>query len=228
MRCPVVVSRTPINFTALKVKDENGVETWLTSLGTMRVLVIEDVVWFVGKDMAQLLGYVKPRNAIAKHVDPIDKKVAPINSGGGIQQTLLINELGVKFLIMHSTKPVVKPLQLALLESTQVALKDLLLSLNDKDLDKETKAVYVAQFNDNSVKIGVSQNVDNRLSDIQRDTRLTLINRWNTDQVEKMKAFEIEKQAHEYFSLHRIHGEFFDVFYLDACEKVKEFYKKLS
>lgn len=46
--------------------------------GTIRVSVINSEPWFVGKDVAEVLGYAKPRNAIAAHVDGKDKKDAPI------------------------------------------------------------------------------------------------------------------------------------------------------
>lgn len=36
-------------------------------LGSIRTIEIDSVVWFVGKDVATILGYAKPRNAIAAH-----------------------------------------------------------------------------------------------------------------------------------------------------------------
>lgn len=40
--------------------------------GTIRTVVINDDPYFVGKDVAVALGYAKPQNAIAKHVDEDD------------------------------------------------------------------------------------------------------------------------------------------------------------
>lgn len=42
-------------------------------LGEVRVVTIEDEPWFVGKDVAELLGYSNPRKAIGDHVDDEDK-----------------------------------------------------------------------------------------------------------------------------------------------------------
>lgn len=42
--------------------------------GQVRVLEINREPWLVGKDVAEALGYAKPRNAIATHVDNEDKK----------------------------------------------------------------------------------------------------------------------------------------------------------
>lgn len=41
---------------------------------TVRTLLIDNEPWFVGNDIANILGYSKARNAIAAHVDDDDKK----------------------------------------------------------------------------------------------------------------------------------------------------------
>ncbi|MCT3071627.1 phage antirepressor [Leuconostoc citreum] len=69
----------------------------------VRTVIIEDEAWFVGKDVAEALGYSKARNAISTHVDSDDKKDAPIQGPlGGTQKTTLINESGVYSLIFGS------------------------------------------------------------------------------------------------------------------------------
>lgn len=69
----------------------------------VRILEIEDKPYFVGKDVAEILGYAKARNAIAKHVDDEDKKDAPIQGTlGGTQQMTIINESGLYSLIFSS------------------------------------------------------------------------------------------------------------------------------
>lgn len=68
-----------------------------------------DEPWFVGKDVAQALGYVKARNAIATHVLEDDKKDAPIQGDlGGTQQMTIINESGLYALIFGSKLPSAK------------------------------------------------------------------------------------------------------------------------
>lgn len=62
--------------------------------------------WFVGKDVASVLGYAKTRNAIATHVDDDDKKDAPIQGAlGGEQNMTIINESGLYSLILSSKLP---------------------------------------------------------------------------------------------------------------------------
>ena len=64
---------------------------------------------FVGKDVAKALGYSKPRNAIAMHVDEDDAlKWGLIDSKGRKQQAIVINESGLYSLILSSKLPQAK------------------------------------------------------------------------------------------------------------------------
>lgn len=77
--------------------------------GDIRMLVINCVPWFVGKDVAEILGYAKARNAIAAHVDDEDKKDAPIQGVlGGKQNVTIINESGLYSLVLSSKLPSAK------------------------------------------------------------------------------------------------------------------------
>lgn len=72
----------------------------------MRTLPIQNDPWFAGKDVAQVLDYAKPQNAIGVHVDNEDKKVAPIQgTPGGTQEMTIINESGLYSLILSSKLP---------------------------------------------------------------------------------------------------------------------------
>ena len=65
--------------------------------------------FFVGKDVAQALGYAKSRNALAAHVDDEDKKDALIQGPlGGTQKTIIINESGLYSLVLSSKLPQAK------------------------------------------------------------------------------------------------------------------------
>lgn len=69
----------------------------------VRTLLINDEPWFVGKDVAQILGYSNPRDALSKHVDDEDKNSVAIRDGnkGNPNQTV-INESGVYALVFSS------------------------------------------------------------------------------------------------------------------------------
>lgn len=63
----------------------------------------------MGKDVAEALGYIKARNAIAIHVDAEDKKEAPIQGDlGGTQTMIIINESGLYSLVLSSKLPAAK------------------------------------------------------------------------------------------------------------------------
>lgn len=69
----------------------------------VRTQVINDEPWFVGKDVAEVLGYAKPLNAIATHVDEDDSlKQGLVDSLGREQQTIFINESGMYALVFGS------------------------------------------------------------------------------------------------------------------------------
>lgn len=70
---------------------------------SIKSLVINNEPWFVGKDVAEALGYAKPLNAIAQHVDNDDSlKRGLTDSLGRLQKTIFINESGLYSLILSS------------------------------------------------------------------------------------------------------------------------------
>ena len=77
--------------------------------GTIRTTEINGEPFFVGKDVAQALGYEKPRNAIAQHVDPDDAlKQGLTDSLGREQEAIFISESGVYALVFSSKLPKAK------------------------------------------------------------------------------------------------------------------------
>lgn len=76
----------------------------------VRSLSINNEPYFVGKDVAEILGYKNPRDAISKHVDEDDKLdgVAIHDSIGREQKPILINESGLYSLVLSSKLPSAK------------------------------------------------------------------------------------------------------------------------
>ena len=70
-------------------------------------MVINNESWFVGKDVAMMLGYVFPRRALYNHVDEEDKTTVLIQHPGSNykSKTMLINESGLNALILSSKLP---------------------------------------------------------------------------------------------------------------------------
>ena len=66
-------------------------------------------VWFQAKQVSQILGYKKTRNAIKKHVREKYKKEAPLQGPlGGEQKCTIINEAGFYELVFKSRLPAAK------------------------------------------------------------------------------------------------------------------------
>ena len=88
----------------------DGIKTFTNKeFGTVRTIVKDGEPWFFGKDVAEILGYTKARNAIARHVDDDDKKDAPFQGVLGGKQTMtIINESGLYSLILGSKLPKAK------------------------------------------------------------------------------------------------------------------------
>ena len=63
--------------------------------------------WFIGKDVATLLGYSNTRDALRKHVDEEDKTTVAIRDTGSNYQsmTVIVNESGLYSLILSSKLP---------------------------------------------------------------------------------------------------------------------------
>ena len=59
-------------------------------------------IWFLGKDIANILGYSDTDQAIRKHVDDEDKYKGPVETTGGLQQSFYINESGFYSLVLSS------------------------------------------------------------------------------------------------------------------------------
>lgn len=75
--------------------------------GEIRTVVKDGEPWFVGKDVAEILGYSNPRKAVIDHVDEEDKMdgVTIRDSIGRKQIPVLINESGLYSLILSSKQP---------------------------------------------------------------------------------------------------------------------------
>ena len=76
--------------------------------GEVRTMVINDEPWFVGKDVAEVLGYLNPQKAIRDHVDDEDRLGERIVLSGQNRMTIFINESGLYSLILSSKLPQAK------------------------------------------------------------------------------------------------------------------------
>lgn len=72
--------------------------------GSIRTLMINDEPYFVGKDVAEILGYTNPQKAIRDHIDEEDKTLNESFTVNGTKG-ILINESGLYSLILSSKMP---------------------------------------------------------------------------------------------------------------------------
>jgi len=75
---------------------------------SIRMKMIDDKPWFVAKDVCEILGLIKYRDALS-HVDDEDKRVSiVVDTLGGPQSMTAVNESGFYALIFQSRKPQAK------------------------------------------------------------------------------------------------------------------------
>jgi hypothetical protein len=70
--------------------------------GMVRTIIKDGEPYFVGKDVASILGYTAERNAIAAHVDEEDKLTHRFSASGQNREMTIINESGLYSLILSS------------------------------------------------------------------------------------------------------------------------------
>lgn len=92
--------------------DENVVKDYRIfdnpEFGSIHTVVVDGKPYFVGKDVAKILGYANFSDAIKKHIDEEDKGVAICDTLGGKQKFTIINESGLYSLILASKLPTAK------------------------------------------------------------------------------------------------------------------------
>lgn len=76
--------------------------------GKIRTLEIDGEAWFVGKDVAGILGYADTFGALKKHVDEEDKQNCQNNSFESPRGLTIINESGLYSLVLSSKLPSTK------------------------------------------------------------------------------------------------------------------------
>ena len=87
---------------------ENNIQNFSFNGNQVRTVLINDEPYFVGKDVAEILGYKNARDALYKHVDEEDKLGSRFATSGQNRQMTVINESGLYSLILSSKLPQAK------------------------------------------------------------------------------------------------------------------------
>lgn len=75
------------------------------AFGQVRIITKDGEPWFVGKEIAEKLGYSNSRKALADHVKDNHKGVTKCDTLGGKQQLTIIDEAGFYSLVLRSKLP---------------------------------------------------------------------------------------------------------------------------
>ena len=82
-----------------------NLQTWSYENSEIRTVEKDGEPWFVGKDVADILGYQNGSRDINRHVDEEDRHKVMIFDGNQDKETIIINESGLYSLILSSKLP---------------------------------------------------------------------------------------------------------------------------
>lgn len=138
-----------------------------TVFGTVRVVKQNGEPWFVGKDVATALMYSNPQKAVREHVREAHKGVNEMDTPGGKQQVVIIDEAGLYSLIMRAKTEKAEAFQEWVTAEVLPAIRKTggYIAGSEKLSDAElmAKAVLVAQ--------ATIKQRDERIAELEGDTK---------------------------------------------------------
>lgn len=88
----------------------NGIQEFVNKdFGTIRTVIIDNELWFVAKDVCNILGIVNPTDALNKGLEDFERARLNLGRQG---ETNIISESGFYTLVLRSRKPIAKPFRL--------------------------------------------------------------------------------------------------------------------
>lgn len=146
----------------------------------VRTLKINDEPWFVGKDLATILGYSNTRDALNKHVDSEDKNTVAIRDGitrGNPNQTI-VNESGMFSLILSSNLPNAKKFKRWVTSEVLPTIR-------------KTGAYHLPQTPEGQIRLLLESNVhmDERMTNAEEDIALLK----NKSEIDSNQRFQLQK-----------------------------------
>jgi len=192
-----------------------------SEFGQVRTLIKDGQPWFVAKDVAEILGYANPRDAISKHVDVEDKGVANCDTLGGKQELTIINESGLYALVFGSRLETAKRFKRWVTSEVLPALRktgayimpqsrglELLQGMLD-EMKRQAAEIQEVKTTTKAIKDAIVEEYDewredirHKVSAIQKATGETFANTWNR------LYDELEKRAHCDLSIRVNNGRF--------------------
>lgn len=108
----------------------------------IRVIEIDGEPWMVGKDVAEVLGYSNPRDALANHVDDDDRAAVAIHDGSQNRNMTIINESGLYSLVLSSKLPGAKKFRRWVTHDVLPSIRKTG-SYSIPDMSKEMQAIFL-------------------------------------------------------------------------------------
>lgn len=146
----------------------------------VKTLKINDEPWFVGKDLATILGYSNTRDALNKHVDSEDKNTVAIRDGitrGNPNQTI-VNESGMFSLILSSNLPNAKKFKRWVTSEVLPTIR-------------KTGSYQLPQTPEGQIRLLLESSVhtDERLTNVEEDIDLLK----NKSEIDSTQRFQLQK-----------------------------------
>lgn len=227
--------------------------------GQIRTILINGEIWFVAADVCRALDLTNTTMALKSLSDDEKSKieenritidhnylwstVTPFveNDNPFLKEINIVNEPGLYHLNFMSRKPNAKKFQHWVyhevlpsirklgIYTTQEIINKIFESAKFAEKFQNLKCVYAFEMNNDTLKIGYTQNVRQRMNTIISSSGLDIVNFYHTDFIDSEIAYLIEQTCHANFDSCRVRGEFFCVSFEEAClelDKIfKEFYK---
>lgn len=114
------------------------------AFGEIRTVEIDGEPWFVGKDVAEVLGYKDTADSIKKHVDDEDKLTRRFTDSGQSREMYIINESGLYSLILSSKLPNAKAFKRWVTSEVLPAIRKHSLYATDELLDNPDLIIQMA------------------------------------------------------------------------------------
>ena len=95
-------------------------------------------------------------------------------------------------------------------------------------VENEPASVYAFELEDNTVKIGMSGNIAERIKGVEYETHLKVISVFSLKVETRKKAFTIEAALHKHFAEQCKQGEFFTVDFSEVCKKISNLVGDIS
>ena len=88
--------------------ENNAIQVFKYKEQQVRTTEIEGEIWFVAKDVCDILGYVNVSKTIDDHLDVDEKGITKCETPGGMQDMTIVSEPGLYALVLRSNKPEAK------------------------------------------------------------------------------------------------------------------------